>query len=280
MLPRPMSDFLFSILLRLPAFRGKGRILDFFRGRLRHTYVRPVHGLSMRLDPTEWAQFELLRGHVLERKTLDLYGQLLGDGDTYVDIGGHIGFHSLLARSYVGPTGRVLAIEPQPYNCNCILENAKLNGFGNITVQVAAIGSEPGFVNLALQPGDDRSVLSLLDSVSAEKVATAVHFRVPVLPLKTALAQQQIERVKVLKIDVEGYECAVLDGLAEIADRIEHVIIEILPPSLARADSGPVFERLSRMGFTVWRAVDGAPVKQNDPLIDQNLWASRTAPSH
>lgn len=272
----PMSDFLFAILLRIPRFRGKGRLLNLFRGRLRRTYVHPViHGLLMRIDPTEWAQFELLRGHILEQKTLALYGELLREGDTYVDIGGHIGFHTLLARHYVGATGRVFTIEPQPYNCDCILENARLNGFANITVQVGAIGKEAGFVNLPLQPGTDRSVLSLLDSVSAEKVATAVHFRVPVLSLKMALEQQQIDRVKVLKIDVEGFELAVLDGMEEIAERIEQIIIEILPPSLARAESGPVFERLDQMGFKVWRTVDGTPVKPNDTLPDQNLWASR-----
>ena len=271
-----MFDWLFSLLLRLPSFRGKGRVLNFFRGKLRWTYVQPVYrGLLMRIHPNEWAQFELLRGHILERKTLALYDQLLKPGDTYVDVGAHLGFHSLIARDHVGESGRILAIEPQPYNCDSILENAHLNGFGNITVQVGAIGSEAGMVNLALQSAHDRSVLSLLDAVAADKANDIVSFRVPVMPLKAVLEQNGMDRVKLLKIDVEGYEAAVFDGMKEIAAKIENVIVEILPPSLARSDSWLVYERLTEMGFTVWRSVDGLTVKSNEAMPDNNLWACR-----
>ena len=233
----------------------------------------------MRIHPTEWAQFELMRGHILEKKTLALYDQLLKPGDIYVDIGAHLGFHSLVARHYVGEGGRILAVEPQPYNCDSILENARLNGFGNITVQVGAIGSEAGVVSLALQPAHDRSVLSLLDAVTAEKADATVSFRVPVMPLKAVLEQNGIGRVKLLKIDVEGYESAVLEGMTEIAGSIDNLIIEILPPSLARSDSRQVFERLTQMGFTVWRTVEGITVQTNETMPDNNLWACRPGTS-
>ena len=275
-----MFDWLFSCLLRLPPFRGKLRLLNVFWGKLRWTYVQPIYrGLLMRIHPTEWAQFELMRGHILEKKTLALYDQLLKPGDIYVDIGAHLGFHSLVARHYVGEGGRILAVEPQPYNCDSILENARLNGFGNITVQVGAIGSEAGVVSLALQPAHDRSVLSLLDAVTAEKAGATVSFRVPVMPLKAVLEQNGIGRVKLLKIDVEGYESAVLEGMTEIAGSIDNLIIEILPPSLARSDSRQVFERLTQMGFTVWRTVEGVTVQTNETMPDNNLWACRPGTS-
>jgi FkbM family methyltransferase len=271
-----MFDWLFSLLLRLPTFRGKGRLLRVFRGKLRWTYVQPIyHGLLMRIHPAEWAQFELLLGHILEKRTLSLYSQLLKPGDTYVDIGAHLGFHSLVARHCVGAGGHILAVEPQPYNCDSILENARLNGFGNITVQVGAVGSEAGFVNLALQPTRDRSVLSLLDGVTAEKADVTVSFRVPVLPLEAVLTQNWTGRVKLLKIDVEGYEAAVLDGAKAIAANIDNIILEILPPPLTRSDSRLVYARLIQMGFTVWRTVEGVTVKADEPMPDNNLWASR-----
>ena len=271
-----MLDLLFSLVLRLPRFRGKARLLGFFRGKLRWTYFHPiVDGLLMRIHPGEWAQFELLRGHILELKTLALYRELLRTGDTYVDVGAHLGFHSLVARQCVGESGRVLAVEPQPYNCDSILENARLNGFSNIAVQVCAVGDRMDFVSLPLQPENDRTVLSLLGPVAGENAAAPVYFRVPVVPLDLVFEQHHIANVKLLKIDVEGYEAAVLDGMAGVADRIDNIVLEILPLSSARSNALDVFERLKTFGFTDWRRVNGSTVKPNEELIDNNLWAAR-----
>ena len=61
----------------------------------------------------------------------------------------------------IGPTGYLIAIDPQPYNCDRILSNAGLNGFVNMLVVVAAAGPKDGLVTLNNQFPHDKSKLSL-----------------------------------------------------------------------------------------------------------------------
>jgi hypothetical protein len=59
----------------------------------------------MELDPMEWTQSDLLRDGSIETLTSALYTKLLHDGDRYVDVGAHVGYHTLLARHCIGAEG-------------------------------------------------------------------------------------------------------------------------------------------------------------------------------
>src|ERR1700730_18322195 len=121
---------LYRRLLRLPEFMGKSRLIGFYRSVFFLTpRPRLIHGLRMELDPLEWTQSDLIKNGSLEPLTSALYGKLLRAGDTYVDVGAHIGFHTLVARHYVGQSGRLIAVEPQPYNCQKLLANWRANDF-------------------------------------------------------------------------------------------------------------------------------------------------------
>lgn len=109
----------------------------FLRLRLRPhaTYIKS--GFYMYLDPLEWMQITLLSGQTTEPQTMRLFERLLKPGDVYLDVGAHVGFHTL-----VGAEGRVIAIEPQPYNCDRILRNWHLNGYENLFLYVAVAGRD------------------------------------------------------------------------------------------------------------------------------------------
>ena len=275
--PPFMKDAFFSAFLRLPRFPGRDRLMVFLRDQLYEK--KPgfgLHGLRLHLDPMEWTQLELMHDpHGQEPLTLQLYGRILHEGDTCVDVGTHIGFHTLVARHYLGASGLVLAVEPQPYHGDKILANWRANGFENIVVQVAAAGAESGFVSLPHQSTADRARLSLADSDG--KTAPSLRFRVPVLPLASVFAQNGVTGpIRLLKIDVEGFEAAVLDGLGAASSQVENVILELLKaPDLRTGDSLPALERLSTLEFTRWRTVEGNPWQPGQPLPENNLWASR-----
>lgn len=272
-----MLNWFFIRLLRLPNFRGKARILLPLRAWLyRRRRHRITGNLLVELDPLEWAQLDLLRDRVQEPLTTALFGELLRDGDTYVDVGSHIGYHTLIARQHIGMTGRVLAIEPQPYHCDRILANWHYNKFENITVQVAAAGRESGFISLSHQPAEDRSRLSLLGEAHARDVAPKREFRVPIIPLRSILDQNGIGAVRLLKIDVEGYESTVIEGLCEASELVENIILEVLPEANGQRDgSRPMLDELLRLGFSEWRTVEKIAWKLEDSLPENNLWVSR-----
>jgi FkbM family methyltransferase len=277
-----MLHWSFTQLLRLPNCRGKARLVSSLRKWIYgHRTQQIIHGLTIGLDPLEWAQLDLMRDGRQEPLTTALFGRLLREGDVYVDVGAHIGYHTLIARHHIGKSGIVIAIDPQPYNCDRVLTNWQLNGFTNIRVQVAAAGSGPGYVHLRHQSPHDRTRLSLVEASvqDEEPAAPSLSFAVPVIGLADLLEQHGIGGpVKLLKIDVEGFEESVLDGLQAAAKHVENVIVEVLPATnLRRGESLPLLDWLKSHGFSMWRNVAGVTWQPGDRLPENNLWSSRPA---
>lgn len=138
----------YDFLLRLPGFKGKSKIEAMFRALLKPHISTLHHDIRMELDPEEWLQLDLRASGLLEPRTTALFERILRPGDTYVDVGAHVGYLSLVAARLVGEDGRIFAIDPQPYNCAKILTNAELNGFANVTVIAAAVAEADGFITL------------------------------------------------------------------------------------------------------------------------------------
>jgi FkbM family methyltransferase len=128
---------------------------------------------------------------------------LRADDSTFVDIGANFGFFSLNACRMLRGGGRVLAIEPNPQMANRLRENIRLNGFRSIAVKQAAIGAVRGRAGRADTGADHGSVgFGALDGTGQPFAGDGVEM----LPLHDLLAEQGINRIDVLKIDIEGYE--------------------------------------------------------------------------
>ncbi len=207
----------------------------------------------------------------LEPLTVALFKRLLKSGDTCVDVGAHIGFHTMVAARIVGAQGRVVAIEPQPQNCADLIENSKINRFENIMVVVAAVGAHNGQVSLAVQSAGDRSLLSL---AIPSRTDLPQRFSVPILRLDRIFAEHKLAEVALLKIDVEGYEREVLDGLGDAIRQVRHLIVEILgtPDHLTERERILLAE-LRQRGFN-FRDVLGELWHEDRPLPENNLWIS------
>jgi len=264
-------DALLTPFLRLPHFKGKTRIETLLR-RLLWTPSRTVvfGGVRMELDLAEWTQMQLLKRNWLEPQTLELYAKLLRPGDVFADVGAHVGFHSLVARQLVGPLGLVLCVEPQPYNAQKILANWRANDFTNLKLFVAAAGAQDGTVELSDQVPIDRSVLTLLDRGGKNE---AQHFVVPLVRLDSLLQRHNIGRVKLLKLDVEGYELEVVQGLCTRLRDIEHIIFEVLRDAASeRTDA--LTQQLKTSGFELL-TIAGSVWNSGTEIPENNLWARR-----
>lgn len=225
----------------------------------------------MELDPEEWGQIDLRAAGVIEPRTTALFDRLLRPGDTVIDVGAHVGYHALRARRRVGETGRVFAIDPQPYNCHKLLTNAELNGFANIIVIPAAAGTAAAFAPLKLQPRTDRSRLTLRGAGVNDGVGT---FVAPIVTLDWLFADQGIDRATMLKIDVEGFELEVLAGAAAALNRIDNIVLEILPDE-EPARVCEIEGRLHAAGFRLGD-VAGSEWRPGMPTPENNIWACRS----
>jgi FkbM family methyltransferase len=261
----------YDFVLRLPDFKGKTRIASFCRSLLKPKVSRIIHGLAMELDSQEWLQIDLRAVGYLEPRTSALFERILQTGDTYVDVGAHVGYHCLLARHLVGEKGRIFAIDPQPYNCAKVLTNAELNGFANISVVTAAAGELDKFVSLKNQARTDKARLALSRPGVNDGMLT---FTVPMISLAWLFKSYQLHQVDLLKIDVEGYELEVLRGAHEAILTVRNIVLEILPNE--EPDEALAVARLLReSGFQLFD-VDGADWEPGRECIENNVWARRS----
>lgn len=128
-------------------------------------------------------------------------------GSTAVDIGAHIGVHTITMSKKVGPQGKVFAFEPNRKLCSEQLYNLRLNNCKNVTSVCKAAGAESG--RAFLQWGK-------IDNYDPDK-----GYFVDV----TALDSFHLENVSLIKIDVENYEYLVLQGAKDTLLKNNPIVI-------------------------------------------------------
>lgn len=260
----------YDFILRLPGFKGKAKIEAMLRALLKPHISTVRHDIRMELDPEEWLQIDLRALGCLEPRTAALFERILRPGDACVDVGAHVGYHALLAARLVGAGGRIFAIDPQPYNCAKILTNAELNGFANITVVAAAVAEADGFTSLKNQSRQDKARLTLAGSGVNDG---ALSFVVPKITLRWLIDTYELRPLKLLKIDVEGFELEVLKGAGDAMRAIENIVLEILPGE--DADRTLAIERILRDFRFQMFDVDSAPWRPGQACVENNVWARR-----
>ena len=146
----------------------------------------------------------------------------LNAGDVFYDVGANVGFFSLIAASYVGPTGCVYAFEPVEANVASIRENARLNNLNNVTLFALAVGRTSGIAELLLTEWDGGGSLS----TSAVKPPVPIARRnVRVVALDDLIKEERLRLPNFVKIDVEGVELDVLIGMSETIAKARPVLL-------------------------------------------------------
>ncbi len=154
----------------------------------------------------------------------------------FVDVGAHIGYFSSLAAVHIGleGSGQVFAFEPSPHLLPLLRKNLFVNGATcPWEVHPFAIGENDG--ETAFYATIDRSAHGSLHPES--KAALASEHTVPCRKLDSAVPVDLHERIDIIKIDVEGHEYEVLQGMQQILQANVHlkVILEWSPRQMLKA---------------------------------------------
>jgi FkbM family methyltransferase len=158
---------------------------------------------------------------------------ILGPAMSFVDVGAHWGFFSLMAAHLVGSTGRILSLEPDPRAFLRLKANIERNQLVQVTVFELAAADRDANWTLALQ---NETVLHLGTSRFVQNGGAAASTRiVRSRPLDLLLDEARLDGVNLVKIDVEGAEDLVLAGMEEGLRRRRYhsMILELHPPHLA-----------------------------------------------
>ena len=157
--------------------------------------------------------------------------RVLKEGDHVVDVGANIGFHSMLMASLVGQSGTVEAFEPSQENVLEINANLKSNKFKNVNIHQKVLGEYPD-QNLQYVFNSCDSGTSFVANGQAPAGADTRYMRS--YTLDNELSHDK--KIKVIKMDVEGSEVAILKGAKKILQEhlVKYWIIEYCPPELHR----------------------------------------------
>jgi FkbM family methyltransferase len=202
---------------------------------------------------------------------------LLPAGGAFLDVGAHAGYFSLMASDRVGRSGRVFAIEPNPRTFATLQQHLTQNAIGNVLAMNCGLADKPGVIGLHVPPSQldyNATVLPRAGWTRAD---------VPVRTLDECVREWQIDRIDLMKIDVEGAEPLVLAGGVDVLARgvVRHAMIEINGPRLTEAGTGPagLARALEHLGFMPaslvlgrvlagsWDAFDTDPDHETDCLF-------------
>ena len=169
-----------------------------------------VAGCALTLDRADASVSAQIADGAYEPHVAATLDRLLRPGAVFVDVGANVGYHTVRAAQAVG-RGRVLAVEANPENARLIVHTVEANGLDNVEVLPFALAGHLGHVTFGSHIGSNGGFL-------ASDAATASSGRGTLVPT-IAMDSLGLERVDVVKIDVEGAEALVIDGSVEVIAR-------------------------------------------------------------
>ena len=142
---------------------------------------------------------------------------VLRPGMTFVDVGANIGYHTFLAASLVGPTGRVVAFDASSENCRMLLLSRLRNDASHVDIRPVALDRETGVALLGHHIGTNAGL--------AENDATSIARGDRDVVVARRFDDEVDAPVHVVKVDVEGAELRVLEGATRTLERDRPVVV-------------------------------------------------------
>jgi FkbM family methyltransferase len=202
-----------------------------------------VAGIRMALDRADASVSVQIMDGEYEPHVMSTLDRLLGDGDVFVDVGANVGFHTFRAATRVGDAGRVVAVEANPENARLIAHTIESNSIGNVELVPLALAGGRGYVSFGAHVGSNGGFLP-------EGASTTGSGRGTIVPT-VALDDLGLDRVSVVKIDVEGAEGIVIDGASVTIERHRPTfVMEFSQEMTTRVSARSPRDHLSR--FVDW----------------------------
>lgn len=178
-------------------------------------------------------------------------------GDIVVDLGAGVGTETVVLQDLVGEEGRVYAIEAHPRTAVSLNLLCSLNGFRNVLVSQLAIGKYDGTILM-----DDRD--NHAQNAIKENALTGV--RVPIMTFDHFVEQKKINRIDFLKINIEGAEVDLIEGMAKSIGIVKNLAVschDFLDPIPGDRIRNKMIGFLDEHNFQIEKSQDSHPVRRS-----------------
>jgi FkbM family methyltransferase len=207
-----------------------------------------VLGHTMYLDQNDC--LNLSWNKIYEAYETKIMKSLIKPGDVVVDLGAFIGYYTLIFAEIVGQSGQVVAFEPRPSNAQILRKNIQVNNYSNVLVEEKAVSDVEGKITLYLctdNHGMNRLYKSAYcdESVEVECITLDSYFK------------NSNKKIDFIKMDVEGSEYGVLEGMTRILEKNNNIkiLLEFNPSSIIEYGKTPeeLIGLLNSYGFNIYR---------------------------
>jgi FkbM family methyltransferase len=138
--------------------------------------------------------------------------RIVEPGSVCIDIGANVGYYTLLMSELAGKNGRTIAVEPNPDVCKCLKRTQSVHGFP-FEIMEAAVSNRKGYTSLnvpASYPGS--ASIATVHGLPGYKISKV---KVRLLTLDEMVLELNLPKVDIIKVDVEGLEPQVFEGMQQ-----------------------------------------------------------------
>ena len=202
---------------------------------------------------------------------LELFERYVRPGDTVLDVGAQIGFYSVHLGGMVTASGRVYSFEPDPCPLEYLRASLTASRMDWVRAEPFALSAREGKIDFNVSP-----VFGWSTAVPNSHLTALQRISVPTFPLDALVENGKVlGKIRLAKIDVEGFELEVLRGMCRVLQKARPILImEVNRLMLGFQNTTPleVFEFLKSFGYEVYKIQVNKRWGRTRPFVTLPLW--------
>ncbi|OQA00073.1 MAG: 2-O-methyltransferase NoeI [Bacteroidetes bacterium ADurb.Bin408] len=205
--------------------------------------------IKINLDLEDWIQKQIFFfGHYeVEKEETRFWKSLVKENDIILDIGANIGYYSLMASKRI-KGGKIYAFEPVNQTYAKLIKNIELNNFQNIVPVNKAVSNKEDTIEIYVANNKNTGTSSITNHIhfcGEKQKAVAI-------TIDSFVNENKLPKIDLIKIDVEGAESLVIEGMQEsLAKFNPYILIELIDERLKAAGSSliQIYDFLEKIGY-------------------------------
>ncbi len=177
-------------------------------------YLTRLDGIKWPYFSHTWGMGDIILGYYDQAEVAFIKNYFVDEKDTFLDIGANFGFYSVLVSAISDGKATVVAFEPVSRIFEVMQQVIRKNNCSNIHLYQAALSNIDGESTITINV--DQMAVNTLDSVVAQTIKNSKAEIVKTVRLDTYVKENKVGRICLAKLDVEGYERAVLEGFGDL----------------------------------------------------------------